>query len=116
MNLIEEDVIGFVVESDASLNWRRVELGDLVAEVVQTDAEQDLVVEEFMLLTKYRPNEVIQKHIGVFKVFCQVPADHGIVGEEIESDLGSFRLQGLRHVSQTRADLNLQKERNYLLA
>lgn len=107
INLIKEDVVGFVVESDASLHRRSVELGDLVAEIIQADTEQNLVVEEFMLLTKHRPDEFIQEHVCVLEVFREVPADDRVVREEVKGYLCPLGLQSLRHVTKTRADLDL---------
>ena len=105
--LVEEDVIGSVVESDASVNRRSVEFRDFVTEIVQSDSKENFILEERVIDAEDWPLKVVDEGIGVREMFRQVAADDGAVGEEVEGDLGPLRLQGLCHVTKARADLNL---------
>ena len=79
----------------------------LVAEFVKANAEQDLILEEVVVDPEGGPLEVLDEGVGVGEMLRQVAADDGAVSKEIEGDFGPLRLQGLRHVTKTCADLNL---------
>lgn len=112
--MVQEYVIGPVVEPNPGIDGWGVELSDLVPEVVEADTEEDLVLEEWILDAENGPLEVVNEGVGVGEVLGQVTSDDRAVGEEVEGDFGPLRLQSLCHVPQTRADLYLWGSRRVL--